>query len=281
MGTLYIVATPIGNLGDISKRALEILESVDLVLCEDTRHSLKLFNYFDIKNKLIAYHKFNEKEKSSSVLKQLQDGKNMALITDAGTPLICDPGYVIVELARKNNIEVIGIPGPSAVITSLSISGFEVNNFSFYGFFPRITKDKKELINNIKKSDINLFVFYESPKRIMDSLEYISNELNKSKVFVASDITKLHEKHYFGDINDVIDELKNNEKSNLGEYTIILKKENQEENKLQDISIEAMLVDIIVKDNVGLKEAIEILSKSTNLSKKDIYNASLNLKKLF
>ena len=280
MGKLYVVATPIGNLSDVSFRQIEILKSVDLILCEDTRQSIKLLNHYDIKNKLVSYHKFNEEEKSGKIIEELKKDKNIALISDAGTPLISDPGYVITKMARENNIEVIGIPGPSAVVTALSISGFEVNNFAYYGFFPREEKDKKELIKKINKSDINLFVFYESPKRIKKTLKYLQDNINDLDILVCSDLTKLHEKCYFGPISNVIKELNDNPNSELGEYTFIIRKHNITTENV-NTSIEAMLVDIMIKENVNIKEAINILKEKTNLSKKDIYNASLNLKKYF
>ena len=142
MGILYVVATPIGNLGDISKRALDTLKGVDMILCEDTRHSLKLLNYYEIKKPLFPYHKFNEQEKVSSYINQIKDGKNVALITDAGTPCISDPGYIIVKRAREEGLEVIGVGGISAIITALSVSGLDTKSFAFNGFFPRESKDK-------------------------------------------------------------------------------------------------------------------------------------------
>lgn len=281
MGKLYVVATPIGNLNDVSFRQIETLKNVNLILCEDTRQSIKLLNHYDIKNKLISYHKFNEESKSSKIINEIK-GKNIdvALISDAGTPLISDPGYVITKLARENGIEVIGVPGPSAVITALSVSGFEINSFTYYGFFPRESKDKKELIKKINKSDVELFVFYESPKRIKDTLNYLKENINNLEILLCSDLTKLHEKHYYGSIEKVINELNKNPNSELGEYTFVIKKHNiiTEDG---NISIEAMLVDIIIKENINLKDAINILKERTNLSKKDIYNASLNLKKYF
>lgn len=279
MGKLFIVATPIGNLSDISKRALDTLKEVDLILCEDTRVSIKLLNYYNIKNKLIPYHKFNEKEKTNYIINELQT-KDIALISDAGTPCISDPGYILVKKARENNIEVIGIGGISAVITALSISGLNTDSFTFYGFFPRVNKDKTNLINDIKKSNINTYIFYESPKRIVNTLEYLYNVLGNVMVSLSSDLTKLHEKTYYGNISDVLNVLKDNEKSSLGEYTLIIEKNSIKEEK-DDISIEASLIDIMVKENVSLKESVNLLNERNNdISKKDIYNASLNLKEI-
>ena len=254
MGKLFIVGTPIGNLNDVTKRQLETLENVDIILCEDTRHSLKLLNFYKIKNKLISYHKFNEKEKSPYLIDEIiKNNKNIALITDAGMPCISDPGYILVKQARENNIEVI-----SAVTTALSISGLDTKNFSFYGFFPRENKTKKRIIKEIKQSLIKVFVFYESPKRLIDTLEFLKEELVNFNICVCSDLTKLHEKVYYGNINKVLEELKDNSKSELGEYTFI----------------------IIIKNNLSMKEAVDKLNKETSFSKKDIYNASLNIKKI-
>lgn len=281
MGKLYIVGTPIGNLSDISKRALETLKEVDVILCEDTRHSLKLLNYYEIKNKLVSYHKFNEKERTPYIIEELKN-KNIALITDAGMPCISDPGYVIVEEARKNDIEVIGVGGISALTTGLSISGIDSKNFSFYGFFPRDNKEKNKLVADLKNSDIKVFVFYESPKRIISTLKYIKEEIEISKICVLKDLTKFHEKSFYGSIDKVIEELNNDSNAMLGEYTFIIEKKLLEEISIEeDSSIEAKLVDVIIKNKVSMKEAIDILNKTNDkLSKKDIYNASLNLKKI-
>ena len=282
MGTLYIVATPIGNLNDMTKRAIDTLKEVDYILCEDTRDSLKLLNAFNIKNKLISYHKFNEDEKVSSIIKDLKDNKNIALISDAGTPLISDPGYILVKKVKEENISVIGIGGISAHTTALSVSGLNTDSFTFYGFFPRNKKDQNKLIKDIESSPINTFVFYESPKRIIKTLEFLNNSFPSLKVSVSKELTKLHEKNYFGNLKTVIDKMKSDEKIESGEYTFIIEKENKKEKEEISLSIEALLIDIMIKDSVSLKDAIDILNKrEDSLSKKEIYSASLNLKDLF
>ncbi len=277
MGTLYVVATPIGNLNDMTKRAIQTLKDVDIILCEDTRHSLKLLNHYEIKNKLISYHKFNEKERTQSIINYLKEDKQIAIITDAGTPCISDPGYILIKEARLNNINITPIGGISALITALSVSGLKSDNFTFYGFFPREQKDKKELIKNIKDSNINTFIFYESPNRIIKTLEYLREKLEDINISVSSDLTKLHEKNYYGQIDKVIKELKENENATKGEYTFIIETKNTPKEEI-NLSIEAQLIDIIVKNKTSLKEAINILNEKTNYKKKDIYNASLNLK---
>ena len=281
MGNLYIVATPIGNLNDMTKRAIETLKEVDTILCEDTRTSSILLNHFEIKNKLISYHKFNEQERVDSIINDLKKGKNIALISDAGTPCINDPGYILVNQAREHSIPVYGVGGISAVITALSISGLNSENFTFKGFFPRNNKEKKELIEEIKSSKINTFIFYESPKRIIDTLEYLNENINNLKISISKELTKLHEKNYYGNLNEVIKIIKQDDKVNQGEYTFIIEKEEQEKKEILNVSIESLLIDIMIKQNISLKEAVELLNKQdSNLSKKEIYNASLNLKNI-
>jgi len=282
MGTLYVAATPIGNLNDVTPRLLEILKSVDLIAVEDTRQTIKLLNHFKIKNKMVAYHKFNEKNKTNSIIEDLKNGKNVALVSDAGTPCISDPGYILVKEARKNNIEVIGIPGPSAIITALSISGIDTSSFSFIGFLPTDNKRITEEIEKISNSKIKTFIIYESPKRLVKLVERLKENFKNSKIFIASDLTKIHERGFYGNIDTVYETIKNDPKIEKGEYVVVLEKED---NKKEDIeleySLEAMLVDIIVKENCRLKEAIKILNNTNKeLKKNNIYEASLNLKKI-
>ena len=281
MGNLYVVATPIGNLSDMTQRAVETLKEVDYILCEDTRNSIKLLNYFDIKNKLVSYHKFNEQEKVESIIKDLKEGKNIALISDAGTPCINDPGEYIVKKAREEHIPVFGIGGISASITALSISGLDTKTFTYYGFFPREKKEQEELIENINNSDIKTFIFYESPKRIIKTIEFLAKELPDLKISVSKELTKLHEKNFYGNITEVLKEIKQDDKTSIGEYTFIIEKEEKIKKQEQNISIEAQLIDLIIKNNITIKEAVDLLNKENkNLSKKEIYNASLNLKSI-
>ena len=281
MGTLYVVATPIGNLSDMTERAIKTLTEVDYILCEDTRNSIKLLNHFNIKNKLIAYHKFNEQEKVNSIIKDLKEGKNIALISDAGTPCISDPGSIIVKQAKENKINVIGIGGISASITALSISGLDTTSFTFYGFFPREKKEQDKIIEEINNSKVKTFIFYESPKRIIKTLELLKEEIPSLRISVSKELTKLHEKNFYGDINKVINELKSDDKTTSGEYTFIIEKEENKKKEEQSILIESQLVDLVIKNKITVKEAIELLNKENkDLSKKEIYNASLNLKSI-
>lgn len=280
MGTLYIVATPIGNLNDITQRAKEILSQVDIILCEDTRTSMKLLNHLNIKNKLMSYHKFNEQEQTKNIIKLLKEDKNLALITDAGTPCISDPGYILVKEARINNINVIPIGGISACITALSASGIKTDKFTFQGFFPRETKDKKQLIKDLKETNITTHIFYESPKRILKTLEYLNNNINIKTISIFKELTKLHEKNYYGTLEEVQNKLQNEEKVNQGEYTFIIEIK-QEKEEQQEQTLESIIIDKLIKENISIKEAIEKLNKEKdNISKKELYNASLNLKNI-
>lgn len=280
MGTLYVVATPIGNLNDMTKRAIETLKEVDIILCEDTRTSMKLLNNFNIKNKLMSYHKYNEQEQTKNIIKLLKQDKNIAIITDAGTPCISDPGYILVKEARENNITVIPIGGISALITALSASGIETDKFTFQGFFPRETKEKTKLLEELNKTNIKVHIFYESPKRIIKTLEYLKNNLDIEKISIFKELTKIHEKNYYGTLEEVLNKLQNEEKTNQGEYTFIIKTKQKQE-KEQNISLEALIIDKLIKEQKTIKEIIETLNKENkNISKKDLYNASLNLKQI-
>lgn len=285
MGILYIVGTPIGNLNDITFRALEVLKSVDYVACEDTRQSLKLLNHFEIKKKLVAYHKFNENEKSKSIIDDLLNGLSVAIITDAGTPCISDPGYVLVKKAHENNIQVIAIPGASAVVSSLSVSGIDTSQFSFIGFLPVDNKKFDQEISKMLESKIRTFVIYESPKRIIKLFSRLVEVFPHSLVYVASDLTKIHERGFYGFIEDVFSTLSNDLNVEKGEYAIVLNKcltDEKNDEDSEDLSIEALLIDIMVKDKIGLKDAIGVLnSRCEKYSKNDIYDASLTLKKMF
>ena len=283
MGSLYIVATPIGNLGDITKRAIEVLSMVDIILCEDTRTSSHLLTSLGIKTKLMSYHKFNEETRSDESIQLLLEGKNIALITDAGTPCISDPGSILVSYCIKNNIEVFSIPGASAFITALTLSGLVINNFAFYGFLERKSSKQRQQLQEIEKNDVSIVIFYESPKRILDTIQNIKEVLHDPYIVVFNELTKKFEKKYYGVSSLVLEQLKENPNYQLGEYVIVvsknksLKKEEEEE-----ISLEGLLMDKIVKESCTMKEGISKLAieYKDKFSKKEIYNASLTIKKI-
>lgn len=282
MGNLYIVATPIGNLQDITFRALDILKNVDYIACEDTRQTIKLLNHYDIKNKLVAYHKFNELSKSNFIIDDLKKGMNIAIVTDAGTPCISDPGYIVIKKAREENINIYAIPGASAVVSALSVSGVDTSNFTFIGFLPVDNTKFNEEINKIKESKINTFVIYESPKRIVKLFSKLKDIFPQSIVYIASDLTKIHERGFFGTIEEVYEQISNDPNIEKGEYAIVLQKNDKTDSKEEiEISLEAIIVDYMIKNNCSSREAIKGISeKNKNIRKNDLYEASLNLKNL-
>ena len=282
MGSLYIVATPIGNIGDISSRATQILQKVDIILCEDTRTSSNLLNLLNIQNKLISYHKFNELERSKEIIEKLKNGLEIALITDAGSPCISDPGSILVREAIDNNIDVYSIPGPSAVITALTLSGWKNNNFAFYGFLERKKSLQHKQLEKIKLNDIETLVFYESPKRIIDTLKNINEVFDNPYIILLNDLTKKFERKYYGNVNQVLNDLTNNEKYELGEYVIIVSKNVVNTVNEEKILPEAILIDILFKNKCTMKEAINLaVFNNKDYSKNEYYNASLNLKNFF
>lgn len=281
MGKLYVVATPIGNLKDITYRAIEVLNNCDLIAAEDTRHTSILLKHYNIETKLISYHKYNEEERSKLLISYiLEKNMDVALVSNAGTPCISDPGYRIVKDAREKGIEVIPIPGPSAVMTALSVSGIPINHFLFLGFLPKKESEREEIIRSIKKRGIETVVIYESPKRIISLAELIAKELPNSTVCFFCELTKVFERSYIGKIYDVLEELKNDPNANIGEYTIIIYNEEKAEEVKLEVSIEALIIDTIVKEGVSLKEAIEIVSKKFDLPKNQVYKRALELKKI-
>ena len=282
MGILYVVATPIGNLSDITRRSIEILNKVDIILCEDTRNSSHLLNSLNIKTKLMSYHKFNETTRSKEVIDLLKNGMNIAIITDAGTPCISDPGSILVHEALKNDIEVYSIPGPSAVITALTLTGLSIDNFTFYGFLDRKNTKQIEKLKEIDKNDVEIIVLYESPKRIINTLNNILVAMNNPYVIVLNELTKKFEKKYYGLVKDVITNLENNSNHELGEYVIVIKKNEKEVFFKDELSLESLLIDKIIKTNCTMKDAINDLANvyKGKYSKNEFYNASINIKNI-
>ncbi len=281
MGCLYVVSVPIGNLKDITLNAVEVLKSVDIIACEDTRVSGLLLKEYDIKSKLVSYHKFNENNKSDFLIDEIKSGKNIAVISDAGTPCINDPGTYVIKKAIDNNIEVIPCPGASAVITALSISGFDITTFTFLGFIPRVGKELNKLYDDIRESNFELHVLYESPKRIKTSLESVITNLSDPFVCLCNDLTKKHQKIYRGTASNVLKELIKNPNSEKGEYVLIIKYLNTNRGVKVDISNEGLLIDTMTRENCSLKDAINICKEKYSINKNDLYNASLKIKDMF
>lgn len=216
MGTLFVVATPIGNLGDISSRALEILRQVDLIACEDTRQTIKLLNHFGIQKPLTSYHEFNEEKKAEELSRKLAADSSVALVSDAGTPAIADPGYRLIRLCRQRGIPVVSIPGPSAVAAALAASGLPGDEFMFLGFLPSKKTARREKLIAIANVACPL-VFYEAPHRIEDSLEDMLEVLGDREVCIARELTKIHEEFSFGRISEIRALVKP-----LGEFVVVV-----------------------------------------------------------
>ena len=220
-GTLYFVATPIGNLEDITLRAIRILkDEVDLIAAEDTRHTLILLNHYDIRKPLTSYHDFNKNQKAPQLVQSLRDGKNIALVTDAGTPGISDPGYLLLQLAIKENIQIVPIPGVSAMATALSVAGLPTDSFLFLGFVPRKTVSRKNFLDKLKTLECTL-IFYESPFRVVGLLEDIHTVMGNRSVVIARELTKKFEEFIRGPIEDILPTLPN--RTMKGEFTILVK----------------------------------------------------------
>jgi len=274
-GILYIVATPIGNLSDITIRAVEILKKVDAVLAEDTRHTKKLFDHYEIDSPLVAFHEHNENEKVDYILAQIGSGKSLALVSDAGTPLISDPGYNLVLEAKKNGISVVPIPGPSALIAALSSSGIESNNFTFFGFLPSKQSARLKLLKT-KKSLNETIIFYESPKRIlaalMDMLEVFGE---KRQVCLAKEITKSFETILNDNLVNLIEYLTSDSSHQKGEFVIIISPVNKVDLDEAQVQLEKILP--ILCAEMGASQAAKLAAKITGIDKKHCYKRAINL----
>jgi len=269
---LYLVSTPIGNLKDITFRAIEILKKSDFILCEDTRVSKNLLNKYEIKSKLISNHKFNEKKNTEKIIDHLKSGKTISLISDAGTPSISDPGSILVNECVKQDIRIFSIPGPSAVASAVSISGFS-EKFFFYGFFP---EKKQTLENELQKlSELNSsLVFFVSPRKINKIIPVLKKNFNGRKIVFCKEITKFYEEYIRKDIDD----LKLFIKEPKGEFTIIISEKIIDKNTSQELSESDKGIIRMLINKISLKEITSIVSQDKNISKKEIYNYCLKLK---
>lgn len=270
-GRLYLVATPIGNLEDITLRALKVLEKVDVIAAEDTRHTLKLLNFYAITKPLISYHRHNEEVKSDVLIDKLKNGENIALVTDAGTPGISDPGEEIVKKAIENNIEIIPIPGACALINALICSGFNTKEFIFYGFLPINKKLRTKKLNEILKQNKTI-ILYEAPHKLLKTLNDILENIGDINCILAKEITKIHEEYIRGKISELIsrkEEIK-------GEYVILL---DLNDNEQEDCSKKEMPLEeqyeYYEKKGLEKKEIIKQIAKDRNTNKNEIYQKFL------
>lgn len=285
MGSLYIVATPIGNSRDMSPRGTQILTDVDIIAAEDTRRSMVLLNKLGIKNKLVSNHKFNEYGKAKYFINEMLEGKNVAVITDAGTPCISDPGNELIKAAVEAGIKVIGVPGCCAAVTALSVSGFDLSSFMFYGFFPRENAERRRLLEKLRRGDTRTFALYESPKRIMELVDFFIEAGAKCRMCLCNDLTKLHEMSFRGTPEEVKEKLLEKGNYDKGEYAAVIEiDEAYVFNKVEHtVSAEAMLVDAMVSGGITAKEAVAAVMADENnsYSKNELKAAALNLKRLF
>jgi len=283
-GTLYVVATPIGNLEDITPRAVRVLKEAHMIAAEDTRHSRGLLTHFEIKTPMFSCHKFNEGKRGDFFVAALREGRDVALISDAGTPCISDPGHRLVRMASEADIPVVAVCGASAAIAALSVSGFDASQFTFLGFLPR-GKEAKCL--TLPHADT--VVFYESPRRVVATLKIAQEIFPKAQICLCNDISKKFERVYRGSADEIINELSDNPSSHKGEYTCVINlpdngAKNLEENPDKaetPPSPESLLVDTMIKHECSLRDAAQILRDSKAFSKNELYAASLNLKHLF
>ena len=273
-GKLYLVATPIGNLEDITLRALRIIKEVDFIAAEDTRNTLKLLNHFEIKKPLISNHRHNEEDRENSLIEKLKDGKNIAVVSDAGTPGISDPGEVIAKRAIEENIEVIPIPGACAAINALIASGLNTKEFVFFGFLPLNKKLRKEKLEEIKNENKTIII-YEAPHKIKDSLNDLKNVVGDRKIVLARELTKIHEEFIRGNIDEIIEKSENLK----GEMILLIEGNNEvnNENILNNLSLEEHY-NVYEKQGLDKKEIIKKIAKDRGVNKNEIYQYFLKNK---
>ena len=274
-GKLFLVATPIGNLDDITLRALKVLKEVDLIAAEDTRHTLGLLNHFEISKPLISYYRETEKKKSPILIEKLIEGKNIAIVSDAGTPGISDPGEEIIKQAILNNIEIIPIPGCVAFVNALICSGFDTKEFEFIGFLSSNNKEKKDKLEEIK-FDTRTIIFYEAPHKMKSTLKTMLEILGDREIVLARELTKIHEEFIRGKISTILEQIVEFK----GEFVIILKGNDKSKNdiELENLNNKTLEEHYLYYENKGLnkKEIIKKIAKDRALDKNTIYQYFLN-----
>ena len=277
-GILYLCPTPIGNLKDISERVLETLREADLIAAEDTRNSMKLMNAFDIHVPMTSYHEYNKTEKAYTLIDKLKEGTNIALISDAGTPGISDPGEVLVKMCHEEGIKVTSLPGPCACICALTLSGFSTRRFSFEGFLPSDKKERKEVLEDLKK-EYRTFIIYEAPHHLKNTLAELKDALGDTrKIAVCRELTKKFEEVLHFDLSSAVEYYEKNDPK--GEYVLVIEGLNRSEEKekiqknWQVISIEEHMK-IYLDAGLDKKEAMKAVAKDRGVSKSEIYNSLL------
>lgn len=280
-GKLYLCATPIGNLEDITFRVLETLKSVDLIAAEDTRHSIKLLNHFDIKVPMTSYHEFNKVEKAKVLVQKMLDGTNIAVITDAGTPGISDPGEELVKQAYEAGITVTSLPGPAACITALTMSGLSTRRFAFEAFLPTDKKERAMVLKEME-SESRTIVMYEAPHRLKKTLQELLENLGDRRLTLCKELTKKHENAFLTTISEAISYYEQEEPR--GEFVLVIEgkshKEIVEEQQARwdEISIEEHM-DLYLEKNMSKKDAMKAVAKDRGISKRDVYQYLLEKEK--
>ena len=268
--SLYIVSTPIGNLDDITLRAIEVLKNSDIIICEDTRHSIKLLNHLKIKKKMVSYHKFNEKKQTKEVIKLINEGKILSLISDAGTPLLSDPGRLLLNECIKSKINIVPIPGASSITTAMSISGFS-DKFLFYGFLPKTDNELNKVLTNLSNNSFSIIFFIPAIK-VNFYLKSFKNHFSGRKIMIAREITKIHESFYREDV----DNLKMFKNPLKGELTIVISDYNYKNENLDFENVKIKAKKYLKK--YSLKDTVELIFQSEKVNKKKIYQLCLKIK---
>ena len=276
-GTLYLVGTPIGNLEDMTFRAIRILKEVDLIAAEDTRNSIKLLNHFEIKTKMTSYHEFNKIEKAYELVNILKAGSDIALITDAGMPGISDPGEELVAICMEEGVSVTVVPGPSAVVSALSLSGQKTRRFSFEAFLPKDKEKRKAVLEELKK-DTRTIIIYEAPHHLKKTLQELQDVLGDRSISIVKEITKLHENVFKTTLEEAVIYYEENEPK--GEYVLVIEGldreviEEEKRSEFESLSVEEHL-QMYIDRGIDKKEAMKLVAKDRGVSKRDIYNLTM------
>ena len=274
-GTLYLVATPIGNLEDMTFRAIRTLKEVDLIAAEDTRNSIKLLNHFEIQTPMTSYHEYNKFDKGRKLVEKLEEGLDIAVITDAGTPGISDPGEELVKMCYETGIRVTSVPGPAACVTALTMSGLPTRRFAFEAFLPKDKKERKRVLEELK-DETRTIIIYEAPHHLIKTLEELEKELDNRKITLCRELTKKYEEAHRTTIHEVLDYYK--DKEPRGEYVLVLegktKEQVEEERKKEweNLTLEEHM-QVYEEKGVSHKEAMKLVAKDRGISKRDVYQA--------
>ena len=278
-GKIYLVATPIGNLSDISIRAIETLKNADIIACEDTRNTIRLLNHFEIKGHLTSYHEYNKIDKAYELCEKVKEGKNIAFVSDAGMPAISDPGYELVDIAYKEGVEVPVVPGASAVVSALAISGVSSRRFAFEGFLPADKNDKKEILTELSQESRTL-ILYEAPHRLLKTLKELFEYMGNRNIAIVREITKLHEEVLRGKLADIIADYESEKIAIRGEYVLViegkslLEKREERQKSFEEISIREHYEKYIA-EGMDKKEAMKAVAKDRGIQKRDVYKELL------